>query len=71
MDGEGKKVPLSKICHTYPTMMKLDRVIAYLKNIQKIYESCDAPLEFCCYQHIFIGNRQILLCQETRIQIAF
>ena len=39
--------PLPKICHTYPTMMKLDTVIPYLKKIQKIYESRDTPLEFC------------------------
>ena len=33
--GRGKKAPLSKICHTYPTMMKLGTVIPYLKKIQK------------------------------------
>ena len=31
--GEGKKVSLLKICHTYPTMMKLGTVIPYLKKI--------------------------------------
>ena len=45
--GGGKKPPLPKICHTYPTMMKLGTVIPYPKEIQKIYESRDAPLEFC------------------------
>ena len=29
--------PLAKICHTYPTMMKLGTVIP-LKKIQKMYE---------------------------------
>ena len=43
----GKKAPLPKICHTYPAMMKLGTVIPYPKKIQKIYESRDAPLEFC------------------------
>ena len=38
---------LPKICHTYPTMMKLGKVIPYQKKIQKIYESSDTPLEFC------------------------
>ena len=33
-----KRPTLSKICHTYPTMMKLGAVIPYLKKIQKIYE---------------------------------
>ena len=36
--------PLPKICHTYPTMMKLGTVIPYLKKIQKIYESRDTPV---------------------------
>ena len=43
----GKKTPLSKICHTYPTIMKLGTVIPYLKKIQKTYESRYMPLEFC------------------------
>ena len=45
--GGGKKAPLPKICHTYPTRMKLGTVIPYLKKIQKIYESRDTPPEFC------------------------
>ena len=44
--GGQKGLPLPKICHTYPTMMKLGTVIAYPKKIQKIYESRDTPLEF-------------------------
>ena len=43
----GKKAPLPKICHTYPTMMKLGTVIPCPKKIQKIYESRDTPLDFC------------------------
>ena len=45
--GEAKWLPLPKICHIYPTMMKLGTVIPYLKKIQKIYESRDTLLEFC------------------------
>ena len=41
-----KKAPLPKICQTYPTMMKIGTAIPYPKKIQKIYESCDTPLEF-------------------------
>ena len=44
--GGGERSLLLKICHTYPTMMKLGAVIPYLKKIEKIYESCDTPLEF-------------------------
>ena len=50
MDGgwAGAKRPtLPKICHTYPTMIKLGTVIPYLKEIQKIYESRDTPPDVC------------------------
>ena len=40
-------ISYNKICHTYPTMMKLGEVIPFLRNTQKRYESCDIPLEFC------------------------
>ena len=52
-------------------MMKLSTVIPYLKKIQIIYESREAPLEFCLCQHFFTENQQILLYQEIQIQIAF
>ena len=45
--GGGKKAPLSKICHTYPTLMKLDTVIPYLKKTQKVHKLRETPLEFC------------------------
>ena len=51
--GEVKKAPLPKICHTYPTMMKLGTVIPYPKKIRKIYESRDTPVEFCSHRHFF------------------
>ena len=34
--GGGKKAPLPKIYHIYPTMMKLGALMPYLKKIQKI-----------------------------------
>ena len=46
VEGQGGLGLLPKICHTYPTMMKLDTVIPYPKKIQKIYELRDTPLEF-------------------------
>ena len=49
--GKGKKPPLLKICYTYPTMMKPDTVISYLKKIQKIYKWRSTPLDFCWNQH--------------------
>ena len=38
-----KKASIPKICHRYPTMMKLGIVKPYLKKIQKIYESRYTP----------------------------
>ena len=61
-----EKSPISKICHTYPTTMKLGTVIPYLKKIQKICKSRDTPSEFCWCHHFFIGNQKILLYQEIR-----
>ena len=45
--GRGQKGPPSIKSVTYPTIMKLDTAIPYLKKTQKIYESRDTPLEFC------------------------
>ena len=42
-----QKGPLPKICHKYPTKMKLGTVIPYLQKMQKIYESRDTLLKFC------------------------
>ena len=44
MGGGPKRPPLPRICHTYPTMMKLGTIIPYLKKIQKLYQSRDTPL---------------------------
>ena len=64
---EGQKDPFPKICHTYPTMMKLGRVILYLKKIQKIFQSLDIPPEFCWHQNFFTREKQILLYQEIDV----
>ena len=39
-----KKAPIAKICHTYPTMMKLGKVIPYLKKIKKYMIHVTQPL---------------------------
>ena len=36
--------PLHKICHTYPTIMKLDTVIPYLKRTKKYMNHNTHPL---------------------------
>ena len=65
--GGGFLSPLPKISHTYPTMMKLDTVISYLRKTQKIYKLRDKSLEFCWHQHFFTRNQQILLHQEIQV----
>ena len=53
----GAKRPSSpKICLTYPTMMKLGKVIPCLKKIQKTYKSSDRALS---YADISICSREI------------
>ena len=59
--------PLPKICHTYPTMMKLSTVIPYLTKIQNIYKSRGTPITFCWHQYFFTKNQQLLLYQEIQI----
>ena len=51
--------PLPKIRHTYPTMMKLGKVLPYLRKIQKMGKSRDTSFEFCRHQHFFKGNQKI------------
>ena len=51
-----QKGPPPKVCHTYPTMMKLGTAISCLKKIPKTYKSRDTHLEFWWHQHFFAGN---------------
>ena len=64
-DGEGLFGPPPKICHTYPTMMKLGIVIPYLRKIKKYINRVAHPLSSAD----IVGNKQILLHQEIQIQI--
>ena len=66
--GKAKKAPFLKICHTYPTMMKLGTFISYLKKIQKMYES---SLDFCWHQRFFIGNQQFCYIKKYRYKLHF
>ena len=45
-DGGGQKGLLPEFFHTFSTMIKLRRIIPYLKKIQKIYKSRDTLLKF-------------------------
>ena len=70
MEG-GKKAPLPKICHTYPTMIKLGALIPYLKKIQKTYKSRDTPLEFCWYQHFLLEISKFCYIKKYRYRLYF
>ena len=59
MGGQKGPLPLPKICHRYPTLMKL--------GTKKLNESRDILLEFCWHQYFFTENQQILLYQEMQI----
>ena len=65
--GVVKWLPCPKICHAYPKIMKLGTVVAYLKKIQKIYESCYTLYEFCWHHNLFTGNQQFSFYQEIQI----
>ena len=54
---------------THPAMMKIGTLIPYLKKIQKIYKSCDTPLELCRYQH-FSGH-QFCSIKKCRYRLYF
>ena len=47
MPPDGGRENLPKVCHTHPTMMKVDLFIPYPKKIQKLYEARDTTTEFC------------------------
>ena len=59
--------PPPKICHRYPTIIKLGTVIPYLKKMQNIYKSRDTPFEFCWHQLFYTWIQQIQLYQEIQI----
>ena len=67
----GTKRSLAKICHTYPTMVKLGTLIPYLKKIQKIYKSCDTPLEFCSHQYFFTRNIKFCYIKKYGYRLYF
>ena len=49
---EGQKdPPLHKICHIYPTTMKLGTVIPYLKEIKKTMNQVIHPLTYAAFFH--------------------
>ena len=67
--GEAKKPhPLPKVCHSYPTMVNLGKLIPYVKKIKKyIYKSRDILLEFSWYQQFFRVSTNFAISRNTDI----
>ena len=68
---EGKKASLPKICHTYPTMMKLGIVITYLKKNQKIYESSNTLLQFSWRRHFLPKINRFSYIKKYKYRLQF
>ena len=58
---------LPKICHTFPTMMKLGTAIPYLKEIQKIYHMTH-PLSSADIR--VIESLKIVLIKKVKILMS-
>ena len=65
--GGGEKPPLPKICHTYPTMIKLGTVIPYPKKIQKIYESRDTQGVLLTSEFFYRKSANFAISRNTDI----
>ena len=59
--GGQKSRPLPKICHTYPTMMKLGTLIPFLKRIQKYIKHVTDPVS-SAYVSIFLPEISKFCC---------
>ena len=63
----GKKVSFPKICHTYPTMMKLGTVIPSLVKIQKISESREHMWSFAAISIFYRKSTNFAMSRNTDI----
>ena len=69
--GGGKKVNLLKICHTYPTMMKLDKLIPYLRKIQKYTNHVSHPLSSADISIFLLEISKFYYIKEYRYRLYF
>ena len=63
--------PFPKICHTYPTMMKLSAFIPYLTKIRNIYKSRDTLINFCRHQYFFTKISIFSYIKKYRYRLHF
>ena len=69
--GGGKKVPLPKICHTYPTIMILGTVVPYLKEDKRnIWMTWHTPA-FCWNQHFSLEIGKFCYIKKYRYRLHF
>ena len=55
----------------YPTIMKRDTVIPYLRKTQKMYKSRDTSLEFCWHQHFSPEISKFCYIKKYRYRLDF
>ena len=76
MGSGGGKLPLPKICHIHPTMMKLGIVTPYLKKIQKYlnhvtHTLSSAEISIFDIKFCYIKYRQRLYFDRQLILVTF
>ena len=69
--GASKRPLVPKICHTYPTMMKLGTGILYLKKFKNIYKSSETPLKFCRHSIFSPENSNLCHIKKYRYRLHF
>ena len=75
--GCKKALPVPKICHTYPAMLKLGTVIPYLKKIKNTKEGQKniwvpwRTLKFCWYQHFLPKITIFCYIKKYRCRLHF
>ena len=67
----GRETNLTKICYTYPTMMKLGTVKPYIKKIQKIFKSCDIHLKFHWCRIFLLEISQFCYIKKYKYRLHF
>ena len=69
--GGCKKATLPKICPTFSAMMKLGKIIPFLKKIPKIYELRDTSHESCWHQQFFTRNQKFYYIKKYMYRLRF
>ena len=68
---ELQKCPRPKICHTYPTMMKLSKVIPYLRKFKTYINHVTHPLRFANNSIISLKISSFTYIKKYRYRLHF